>query len=157
LSGINRRNDPGGKFGRSSGRDTSRVIREISFPAKLLPELSLGLNATSTFVNGSNATERKPSSGAPGGFGVHVVQLPAVNVSVVRPLVQGADEPNLRRTGVVVGKPERMRNRVDRRARYRGGSAEGKNGVPYWTVPNPAPLLLVLVLLSMSSASRFCE
>jgi hypothetical protein len=57
---------------------------EISFPAKLLPEFSLGLKATRTFVNGSNATERKPISGAPGGFGVHPLQLPAVNVSVVK-------------------------------------------------------------------------
>jgi len=42
------------------------------------------MKATSTFVNGSNATERKPNSGAPGGFGKHVLQLPADNDKVVR-------------------------------------------------------------------------
>src|ERR1700686_4078269 len=60
------------------------LIREIWFPAKFEPEFSLGLNATITFVNGSNATDRKPISGAPDALHEGCWQLPTVRVSVVK-------------------------------------------------------------------------
>ncbi len=57
------------------------LISEMALPGKLEPEFTLGSYATSTFVNGSNDTERKPISGAPAGAGVQPLQLPAVKVN----------------------------------------------------------------------------
>jgi hypothetical protein len=73
-----------GGFADPTGAGPPGLISEISFPAKFDPEFSLGLYATITFVNGSKATDRKPNSGAFGGFGLHPLQLPAVNVNVVK-------------------------------------------------------------------------